>query len=371
MPGKSAVDEQLGYCDVAVPPARHPAGAITRDSFASARRRRTVEYAIAYPPGVPAGTGLPVCLVLHGYGADALGALAAGNYPGYLADAVAAGTPPFALAAASGGNGYWHPHPDDDPLGMLLYEFLPLLAQHRLHVDRPAVLGYSMGGFGALLCGLAAPGRFASIIASSPAFWRSYDEARARQSRSVRVGVRLGPLRRPAVAGGGHQSTASTDLRRSGGFVHTGNSYAPGPSRRPGCRTHLEGLSRQSVLAVAGAGATSPCRRRVGFDLTSTMAPGRGLEPLQLGPKPSVLPLDDPGWHKADTTSCCGQLSVAVERALNRNGFRGRRQRQSSRPRSASRAHDHADRHHQATVISQPPRCAERSLGVCRLMPGA
>jgi enterochelin esterase-like enzyme len=60
---------------------------------------------------------------------------------------------------------------------MVLHEFLPLLARHRLHVDRPAVLGYSMGGFGALLCGLAAPGRFASIIASSPAFWRSYDEA--------------------------------------------------------------------------------------------------------------------------------------------------------------------------------------------------
>jgi enterochelin esterase-like enzyme len=177
VPGKSAVDEQLGYCDVAVRPARHAAGEITTGSFASARRRRTVDYAIAYPPGVPAETGLPVCLVLHGYGADASLALAAGNYPGYLADAVAAGTPPFALAAASGGHGYWHPHADDDPLGMLLNEFLPRLAQHRLGVDRPAVLGYSMGGFGALLCGLAAPGRFASIVASSPAFWRSCDEA--------------------------------------------------------------------------------------------------------------------------------------------------------------------------------------------------
>ncbi|HZD96606.1 MAG TPA: hypothetical protein VE132_00380, partial [Micromonosporaceae bacterium] len=42
VPGKSAVDEQLGYCDVAVRPARHPAGEVMRGGFASARRRRTV-----------------------------------------------------------------------------------------------------------------------------------------------------------------------------------------------------------------------------------------------------------------------------------------------------------------------------------------
>jgi S-formylglutathione hydrolase FrmB len=177
VPGKSAIDERLGYCDVAVPPARTP-GPIVAESFASARRRTTVDYSIAYPPHADPGTPLPVCLVLHGYGGDAAGAFAAGDYPAYLADAVAGGTPPFALAAVSGGNGYWHPRPRDDPLGMLLDEFLPLLATHKLRVDRPAILGYSMGGFGALLCGLTVPGRFASIVASSPALWRSYDEAR-------------------------------------------------------------------------------------------------------------------------------------------------------------------------------------------------
>jgi S-formylglutathione hydrolase FrmB len=178
VPGKSAVDQHLGYCDVSVPPARRPAGPMTTASFASIRRRTTVTYTVAYPPGAAVGAPLPVCLVLHGYGADANQAWSAGDYPAYLAEAVGAGTPGFALAAASGGNGYWHPHPGDDPLGMLLDEFLPLLARHGLRVDRPAVLGYSMGGFGALLCGLAAPDRFASIVASSPAFWRSYDEAR-------------------------------------------------------------------------------------------------------------------------------------------------------------------------------------------------
>lgn len=178
IPGKSAIDRGLGYCDVPAPPPRHAAGPVVRATFASAARERAVDYALAYPPGHPPGSALPVCVLLHGFGTDGAGALATGAYPGHLADAVAAGGPAFALAAPTGGGGYWHPRPGDDPLRMVLDEFLPLLDAHGLRVDRPAVLGYSMGGFGALLCGLTAGGRFASVVANSPAFWRSYAEAR-------------------------------------------------------------------------------------------------------------------------------------------------------------------------------------------------
>ncbi len=115
--------------------------------------------------------------MLHGFAANETDALTAGHYPEYLAAAVAAGTAPFALASAAGGNGYWHPHPDDDPLGMLINEFLPLLGAHGLSVERPAVSGYSMGGYGALMCGLTAPDRFVAAMANAPAFWRSYGEA--------------------------------------------------------------------------------------------------------------------------------------------------------------------------------------------------
>ena len=97
--------------------------------------------------------------------------------------AVAAGTPPFALAVVAGGNGYWHPHPGDDPLGMIFDEFLPLLARSGLPRIEPAVLGYSMGGFGALLCGLTQPGRFARSSRTSPAFWRSFCRSRSRSTR--------------------------------------------------------------------------------------------------------------------------------------------------------------------------------------------
>jgi pimeloyl-ACP methyl ester carboxylesterase len=178
IPGKSVVDRKLGFCDADVLPVHATAGPIVAGSFASTFRRRTVTFKIAYPPHSGDGSRLPVCLMLHGYGGDETSALTAGDYPAYLAAAVAGGTPPFALASVAGGNGYWHPHPDDDPLGMLIEEFLPQLAKRGLATDHPAVSGISMGGYGALLGGLTAPSRFSAIIANSPAVWRTYGESK-------------------------------------------------------------------------------------------------------------------------------------------------------------------------------------------------
>jgi enterochelin esterase-like enzyme len=141
-----------------------------RGVFDSVRRRRQVNFMIEYPPGAHPGDRLPVCLVLHRYGGDA----SSSPVSSYLASS---GLPPFVLAAMDGGDGYWHPHLSDDPLGALLDEFLPLLASRGLAVDRVAVLGWSMGGYGALLCGITRPSRFAAVVASSPAIWRSYAEA--------------------------------------------------------------------------------------------------------------------------------------------------------------------------------------------------
>ncbi len=177
IPGQARVDTALGFCAADVPPVTGEVGPIVTGSFASTYRRMPVPYRIAYPPGFGPGAKLPVCLMLHGYGGTDADAFSAGDYPAYLAAAVRGGAEAFALAAPAGGNGYWHPHPDDDPLGMLLHEFLPLLGAHGLDVKRPAVSGISMGGFGALLAGLTAPGTFSAIVANSPAFWHSYDEA--------------------------------------------------------------------------------------------------------------------------------------------------------------------------------------------------
>ena len=175
MPAKAL----LGPCDVGIAPAGATAepGPVTTGSFPSARRGRDVGYAIAYPPGARPGDRLPVCVVLHGLGADEHAAFDGIGYHRYLAGATAAGVPPFALAACAGGNAYWHRRSSgDDPLGMVLDEFLPLLSTLGLDVKRPALLGWSMGGFGVLQCALARPGRFAAVVANAPAVWRSWDE---------------------------------------------------------------------------------------------------------------------------------------------------------------------------------------------------
>jgi hypothetical protein len=120
--------------------------------------------------------------VLHGRGSSA-GAFADGlHLDAFLAAHVAAGGRPFALACADGGNRYWHPRADgDDPLRMLTDELLPRLRSAGLTTDPMGVLGWSMGGFGALLwTRLAAQGRLprgvrlTAAVAESPALFRTY-----------------------------------------------------------------------------------------------------------------------------------------------------------------------------------------------------
>jgi pimeloyl-ACP methyl ester carboxylesterase len=180
LPGSATLDRALGRCDA--PAVRHallgsPQAPIV-GSFASRARRREVGFALSYPPGSATDARLPVCLLLHGYGQSAVGALDVGAYAALLAGFVRDGGRPFVLAVANGGDAYWHPHPDDDPLSMLIDEFLPLLAARGLRVDRLAVAGWSMGGYGALVAGLTYRDRFRAIVATSPAIFRSYSDAR-------------------------------------------------------------------------------------------------------------------------------------------------------------------------------------------------
>jgi pimeloyl-ACP methyl ester carboxylesterase len=84
-----------------------------------------------------------------------------------------------AIAAADGGNGYWHAHGDDDPMAMLIDEFLPMCRDRGLATDLIGVMGTSMGGYGALLFAESQRRRVAAVAAISPAVFSSYDDARA------------------------------------------------------------------------------------------------------------------------------------------------------------------------------------------------
>jgi predicted esterase len=181
LPGRTRLWQALGLNgpDGVVPDVTP--GPIVSGAFTSAARGGVrTGWTIAYPPGPRTGTTspLPVCVLLHGHGDDER-ALQGIGFDRFLADAVRRGATPFALAAVAGGDGYWHARRGGGDAGrMVVEEFLPLLAARGLAAgpaDRVALLGWSMGGYGALLLAeRLGAGRVAALGAMSPALFRSF-----------------------------------------------------------------------------------------------------------------------------------------------------------------------------------------------------
>lgn len=154
-------------------PVAAPAPTYVTGSFVSAARGGVAtNWAIARPPGQTAP--LRPVIALHGKGSDASTVMAGGVEQG-LAQAVGAGLPPFAVVAVDGGGGYWHKRSSGEDSGaMVLDELIPMLAEQGLDTSRVGFLGWSMGGYGALLLGARlGPARTAAICAVSPALWTS------------------------------------------------------------------------------------------------------------------------------------------------------------------------------------------------------
>jgi S-formylglutathione hydrolase FrmB len=222
LPGKYQLDKILGACggDPGVPAVM--AGPVSTTRFYSQHRKRTVQMIVMRPPGVQGP--LPVAIVLHGSGGDAQSSVSMG-YPQYLAAAVAAGAPPFAVVAIDGGaSTYWHRRASgDDPPGMITAEVLPRLRALGYLVGTIGIIGWSMGGYGALLlASQLEPARskttrssgeapaVAAVAAASPAIFTSYPAAIGANSASfdspadfaandVRSLARLAVLRRLPV----------------------------------------------------------------------------------------------------------------------------------------------------------------------------
>jgi enterochelin esterase-like enzyme len=72
-----------------------------------------------------------------------------------------------------GRDSYWHRRSDGtDALAMLLEEFIPLV-RDRVGPLPHALMGWSMGGYGALLAAERVPRQFRAVAPASPALWLS------------------------------------------------------------------------------------------------------------------------------------------------------------------------------------------------------
>lgn len=183
LPGKQLLNEIDGACSVGAPEiAFLTPGPSYSGRFFSKARRRSVGYTIVYPPGHERGDELSVIIVLHGYGDNHETALK-GLTPAQAA-ALLPRRIPMALVTVDGGNGYWTPHPGDDPMAMVIDELIPMC--QRLGLGLPSnqikLLGISMGGFGALAIAERVPKLILGVAAISPAIWTTYDQARGANS---------------------------------------------------------------------------------------------------------------------------------------------------------------------------------------------
>jgi pimeloyl-ACP methyl ester carboxylesterase len=180
LPGRPRLQELLGLNGAAgVVPDIEP-GPISSGSFASRHRLdQEVGWSLIRPPGVRGR--LPLVVSLHALGWDhetSLGPLL--GLPQFLAQAVDRGTSPFAIATVDGGRGYWHRRPSGEDAGaMVVDELLPVLRRHDVATEQIGVLGWSMGGYGALrLAADLGPSRVTAVVAASPAVWRDAGDAR-------------------------------------------------------------------------------------------------------------------------------------------------------------------------------------------------
>lgn len=146
-------------------------GALERNgTFHSRYMNSPVNWTVSHPAGSQPLQGIIFCL--HGKGTNngtnqrfAFDAV-------HVPDAAAYVGLRVAVAGVDGGaDSYWHPRQNGtNSLAMLLEEFVPMV--RAMVGDLPqALMGWSMGGYGALLAAERGRAQFVAVAPASPALW--------------------------------------------------------------------------------------------------------------------------------------------------------------------------------------------------------
>lgn len=135
-------------------------------TLASRYMRSSVAWTLSRPQGDQPLAGIIFCL--HGRGADHRFAFDTIHVP----DVAASVGLRVAVAAVDGGDhSYWHKRNDGtDALSMFLEEFVPMIRQ-TIGALPQALMGWSMGGYGALLAAERDHNSFVAVTPASPALW--------------------------------------------------------------------------------------------------------------------------------------------------------------------------------------------------------
>jgi pimeloyl-ACP methyl ester carboxylesterase len=234
LPGRSTMFKLLGLDGAAgtIPDAKP--GPMVSGTYASkARLGKDVGWSVSYPPGSKTGDKLPVLISLHGIGGNHGSSFGSGlGLDRFLAKSVEDGGPRFAIAAIDGGRTYWHHRASGEDAGaMVTEEFIPLLADHGLETSKVALLGWSMGGFGALhIASKLGANRVASVVAESPAMWPTVSRVAQGAFDSAADFAANTPVGRQSELDG---IPVRVDCGTGDGFYPEAKAYVAGFTTRP------------------------------------------------------------------------------------------------------------------------------------------
>ena len=176
LPGRARVHRLLGDRSPVVALPSVETGPRLSGEFASkARQGRSTSWVAAWPAGHEPGDKLPLLVTLHGFGDDHRAAFDSLHLDLFAGQAIADGTPPFVIAAVDAGDGYFHERTAyGDSGAMVGNELVPELVRHGVRARPYGLLGWSMGGYGALLLAEnLGPDVVSTVVAESPALWTS------------------------------------------------------------------------------------------------------------------------------------------------------------------------------------------------------